>query len=486
MGTINYYYKSEDFTSAIDSGACIDYLQNHTLVQHDETIFYTTDNWNKGDAKMQKEDNKGYKLSIYNITFSKNMRKYLWNTLSGAVIELDEVGEQYLQDFSGKKDNTEYFHMLVNNGCIINSAIDELGRVLSDEQSTMLNSTPERIGFTIAPGMSCNYNCSYCFEMNHRSHVAMDNETIEQVIQYIKSSINTNKSVKRCQLTWFGGEPLLYTATIEKISREVIAFCEQMKIQYQAGIITNGRLLTDLNIKLLKECKVKQAQISLDGMEQSYCLKKGATRQDFYTVIENIKQSCNLIKLNIRINYSPDMNKKDVLDLVDFLLKDNLLDGKIRVYLGFVRDYSLTAEEERNNHRRHIEMETELENHLHDFYGGRNNGLPVPKRRISSCLQVCCANACIGPHGELYRCEHYFGNNKAIIGDVSQGRYCNSFDRKYYKFEHLKKCLQCKFFPLCMGGCLDDHVNKRHVIDCESYCDSLIERKYKQINLINN
>ena len=114
-------------------------------------------------------------------------------------------------------------------------------------------------------------------------------------------------------------------------------------------------------------------------------------------------------------------------------------------------------------------------------YSVRNYGAPYPRRRPTSCLQACRANLCIGPLGEFYRCEHYFGDDKSVIGDIENGLYYNAIDNQFYELKHDSDCKNCKFFPLCLEGCIDDRVKDRRIICCDKYKDSFIQMQINKI-----
>ncbi len=100
-----------------------------------------------------------------------------------------------------------------------------------------------------------------------------------------------------------------------------------------------------------------------------------------------------------------------------------------------------------------------------------------PTRRCTTCLSVCAPNFCIGPNGELYRCEHFLGIEDKIVGDVFSGRYYSDSEIKYLTFKHLDKCLKCNILPICMGGCMNDVVDTDNAISCERFIDQMIDMK---------
>ena len=415
-----------------------------------------------------------YKLSKYNVEFEDNDVVYCWNTYSGACIRLDNDGIEYVKQFNGKSDKSDYFEILKKNGFIVPQVIDETGRVLSEEKSTLQNMSPNRLCFTIAPGLNCNCNCSYCFESENMNGLIMTEEVKRKVIEYIAYRIDKDKSIKILNISWFGGEPLLYIDIIKSMSEEIMRICENHGISYSAGIVTNGLLLDSDMVDVLALHKIKQAQVSIDDSEESFCRVRNKTSQDFKTVLVNIRDASNKIKISVRINADAYSNADRIKRIVDLLYGDYGLYGKVSVNLGFIRNQSISDEEEMENHGKHAELQRYLNEYIFSNYGNACNVVKSPKRRISGCLQSCRANVCIGPEGEFYRCEHYFGDKLARIGDVDNGYYCNGFDNRYYVDTHMEKCLGCAFFPLCMGGCIDDRVNDRRIINCDKMRRGLI------------
>ena len=60
---------------------------------------------------------------------------------------------------------------------------------------------------------------------------------------------------------------------------------------------------------------------------------------------------------------------------------------------------------------------------------------------------------CIGPKGELYKCEHDFGVDEKCIGSITEGIYFSDHFMQYMNQPLPQKCKECKIFPLCLGGC---------------------------------
>lgn len=419
-----------------------------------------------------------YKLSRYNVLFKRNEQSFLWNTLTGALIQVDQGGIDYLDKFSDSETDQEhpYFKVLLKNGCIVDAQYDELGKVLIDEKQTMLESYPYGMHYTIAPGLGCNYHCVYCFEKDRTSYKAMTEAVRDEVINFIIQQAEDNKNLGQLGITWFGGEPLLYLDTIADISKELIRYCDERKILYSAGIVTNGRYLTKEVAKALVQNKVSYVQLAIDGMATQYALSKGADENDFYQTVENLVSSAEIIPITVRINVQEEID--EAVRLTDYLLKDKHLDGKIKIYIAHIRNYdSVNMKENQIRHKKFLENE---KRYMALF--GKNKPYSIeslayikPKRRCTTCLSVCGSNYCIGPEGEFYRCEHFFGNKDCIVGSVKEGRYYSKQEVNYIQFKHLNKCEACKLFPVCLGGCMNDAMNGETAIDCKTFTERMFD-----------
>ena len=88
------------------------------------------------------------------------------------------------------------------------------------------------LSLTIAPTMACNFRCVYCFEQGHYGNHLMDETTQEHLMAFIKRHA---KGIQSLFITWFGGEPLVGMSVIEKLSEQIIAFCDENKINCALG-----------------------------------------------------------------------------------------------------------------------------------------------------------------------------------------------------------------------------------------------------------
>lgn len=418
-----------------------------------------------------------YKLSRYNVIFTRDFGMYLWNTLTGALLTLNEEDVSYLGTFNGMDDGSATFNALKDHGCIIDARYDELGKVLYDEKSVMLNPRPMALHYTIAPGLDCNYNCPYCFEKDRTSQKVMGQDMQDKVCRFIIRAADKCCDLQQIGITWFGGEPLLHMDAIEHISKQLMEYCEQRQIKYSAGIVTNGRFLTRDNAHRLKQLNVEYVQMAVDGMGKAYAKAKGTSPDSFDKVVENIVSSADILPITVRINVTDTID--EAVLLTDYLLREKQLDGRIKTYIAHVRDYSdHNMLRERLSHEHFLQLEKEYMDFFADsggLYSPSSLFYSKPKRRCTTCLSVCDTNYCIGPEGELYRCEHMFGNSTGIVGMIDAGRFYPKNELAYIKHIHPKKCEECQLLPVCMGGCMNDNLSGEVALSCEKFKERLID-----------
>ena len=173
------------------------------------------------------------------------------------------------------------------------------------------------------------------------------------------------------------------------------------------------------------------------------------------------------MKIHIRINVDKE-NKEDIKGILKLLFDENNLDSKIKVYFAQLKGY----EKKVNTCMSAKEFEIvrkEMVDYLIENNWDNSFRISVPSKIATACGAMRNFTCVIGPKGELYRCEHCLGIKEWVIGNVDTGFWHNSVDMKFLKHETQKKCLECKLWPVCAGGCLGDKILNGFMFDCEAY-----------------
>ena len=221
-------------------------------------------------------------------------------------------------------------------GFLVPSNLDENGSYIEVQDKLIYENYPQSVRLTIATTMQCNYRCKYCFEMN-KQRTPMTDETLKDIIAYIRNEIDRNQNLKTLRIKWFGGEPLMNLRCIREISSFVIPYAESKGIKYSAEIITNGYLYTKAVSEELRDYKVDAIQIAIDGFEENYVSVRQAKADAYKKVIQNIEDS--VIPITIRINTNRS-NYKEILALVRKLSTlSSVKNGFNHLMIARVKDY---------------------------------------------------------------------------------------------------------------------------------------------------
>ncbi len=383
-----------------------------------------------------------YKQSFYNINLVED--GYVRGTNEGITpyynIRTGKFG--YIPD---NLDLTNPPQTLLQDGFIIPSHIDEQESYRQAQINAITDDFPKREFITIAVSSKCFYHCPYCFQGSHNTGIDMTDDIIEDTIAFIKKEIDRNHNMEKLGISWFGGEPLTNGGlqAIRKISKEIIPYCEEKGIGYMAILTTNGYNYLPKISTELKQLKVKDVMITVDGLEEDYINTRKAPKDAYKRVLRNIDSS--VIPVRIRINVSKQ-NKDKLHDILEELSKlKSVQEGRNHIIIRRVMHsdiYGFTDDEW-----------LEVCNHREDY----QDVLPIKRNlagvRILPCDTIQKRAIVIDADGYLYRCENYMGNHTKSIGTLKDGyKEGNIMDKDYVCSTITAKCLNCKYLPICCGS----------------------------------
>ncbi|WP_017934094.1 radical SAM protein [Nocardioides sp. Iso805N] len=113
----------------------------------------------------------------------------------------------------------------------------------------------------VLPTEQCNFRCTYCYEDFEIGK--MRPEIVGGVKRLLSRRLD---GLRRLDISWFGGEPLMALDVIEEISRHVTENASGTR--YWSDVTTNGSLLSLPTAARLASYGVSVYQVSLDGPAQ--------------------------------------------------------------------------------------------------------------------------------------------------------------------------------------------------------------------------
>lgn len=401
------------------------------------------------------------KASAYNhLTPSFAPGKYLaFNALSGAFLSLDaeRLGdyESLFASIGAKGHPPEpvrpFQKTLIENGFAIPDDCDEQAEI--DNRYHAGKASSRGLGLTIAPTISCNFACSYCFQSH--SNTRMGDARIDDLLTFVEARLEAGTSLN---ITWFGGEPLGAFDVIEKLAPRLHALAMQRDCSFGHSIITNGYLLTKSRAAFLASIPgFGDAQVTLDGAREHHDIRRPtlAGKGTFDRILDNLEAAVRYIPILVRVNV--DRQNVDGLEnLLDALAERGL--RKVGVYLGHVWHY--TDEVGTTDFLTKQEFATlEAQFKFLKFRKGFAIGAPLPQPKRGAICSADSKNSFVlGPDGGIFNCWNEAHQNAS----QAPGRYSpaagtqpGDVKQQWARYEPSAKseCRNCNVAPLCMTAC---------------------------------
>lgn len=396
------------------------------------------------------------KLSNYNYFVPKENKVIYLNGITSKIFAMSKDEHIRLQVFFQdldlfKQKFPSVFKLFKKWGFIISDSVNELEIIKYRNRKAVFSDRHYML--VINPTLECNFNCWYCYEEHPQG--VMTNETKIKIEKHIQHMIEQEK-ITSLNLSWFGGEPLLYfKEIIYPISLYAKKLCEKNGIPFYNGITTNSFLIDESMVKMMDEISMFSFQITLDGDESRHNkIRNVGGKPTFEKIITNINLLCSKIiqiKIVLRINYDEQTLQRSNLSEV-FNLFEKKHRNKIRV--DFQRVWQTVAS---------IKGENSKLVELHNLCCN----LGYQQAEISSVFNLNTVYTCyadrlyhaeINYDGKVYRCTARGYSDEYVVGELLDNGMIrwdeDKMSKRYGKatFEN-EICLACKYLPLCSGPC---------------------------------
>ena len=222
------------------------------------------------------------KCSEYNYHESNETQHLIYNTLYHSLVRLDEEEYRILEKESF--EHSELCAGFVENGLWVSAELNEQNHYLA--LAAALTGYENRpVSITLATTTHCNARCAYCYEAGISGR-DFDANQIPALLDFIRCRDGANG----VNLNWFGGEPLMNTSFIDRVTEAL----SEDGVSFASFLITNGSLLNDSIIQeRLQAWNVYDIQITIDGTEEVYRQRKNYRNEkdgDYYRLLYNISR----------------------------------------------------------------------------------------------------------------------------------------------------------------------------------------------------
>ena len=358
------------------------------------------------------------KKSIYNWIYKRGSDEIvIYNTYSKAIVSLNEEEfSKYERDALPMDTALE----LKENGIYVEDDFDELHFLKYMHYKAKFSKRIFRL--TIAPTLDCNFDCPYCYE--NRRNGKMSEEVQDALIDFIQNNVTSETSVM--DISWYGGEPLLYPDIVENLGKRIRDIAEKKDIICKMHMVTNGYLLTEKIISMLDNIGVTRIQITLDGMDKNHNMRRPLRngKGTFDRIYENLMLfEESPIVVNVRMNIDNE-NKRDYLTLKEKIR--NLHNNNIKIYPSPVEDIN---KEKVNNISKFMSAQEFDEFTINECGTDFSSDDSIMDDRCCFCHAEMEMSYVVDELGNLFKCWDEVGREEYICANVLNGN-----DVKY---EHL-------------------------------------------------
>lgn len=404
------------------------------------------------------------KPSKYNIyaPFHDGSQSIVYNTRNGVLALVNQSAREALRTqtpFYAEdciKVTEDVLARMVEAGFLIDADINEL--VELEAEYSLLQQDPSVLSLCIAPTYTCNLACPYCYEEGKSSSgKIMDRAIQDKIIEFAKLAYQT-QPYDRIEVQWYGGEPMLAPVAVEHISEELINFCEEHELGYNANMISNATNIGSEEAAMLKRCYVNDVIVTVDGPESEHNKRRpardGSNSYDaVLTGIGNLVRECINVIAMMNTDKVNDPLFDDLNEQLNMRFGIGITRMKLNDYYGTFGngcfsepDFSLM------DHREFSRLQCGRfceEGHEPEEFAALMRPIPLFCKGQSERYY------CIDAMGDVYKCDGHMGRTDHALFNLDEALesgYIPSDLAPLYPFNDVA-CKRCSLLPLCKGTC---------------------------------
>lgn len=391
------------------------------------------------------------KQSKYNCILQDNTGMVIYNAATDQLVALTPQLANIFNEGKAtpekiKAQHAELYDHLLQKGIFVCDDADETEAYIRKREEYERSSGEYTI--TINPTLACNMSCWYCYE-SHKNMPAMSADVKQSVLLLIDKLLADNK-LKKLNLSFFGGEPLLY---FDKVVVDIINHakmqCKAFDAKLSIHFTTNAYLLTDSVLKQLEGLDVS-FQITIDGGKQVHdSVRKTKGGEPTYArIVEHIHQTLSHgFPVGVRFNYTA----KSIPSFIDVVKDFSHLQQEQKQLVNF------TFQRVWQDNEGDADQVGQQVEHIERAF--EQAGLFVNNAK-SYIVPYCYADgvntAVVNYNGDLFKCTARDFAPKSKEGTLAADGTLrwNERLRKRMSIRHgSDTCLQCRIYPICHGGC---------------------------------
>lgn len=381
------------------------------------------------------------------------------NTQAAPFHVFDYDGAQYAIDIENMRASTYKGQILeAQNG-------PEPGRVkppASQERTPIVN-------MALFVTEACNLRCVYCYENKNGSF--MTEETAFQAVDWL---FEQSGSMKKINISFFGGEPFLNFPLIKKTAAYARDKAGRLDKTVGFGVTTNATLLDDDVIEFIRAYDVN-VLVSMDGPRELQDKQRPfADGRGSYDVILPRVRKLLAVKPGTRVHaVLVDDSKTELIksSLSDIGFPEvTLLPASPSLFEEKTQEEAAQAKQARNLDGLLLELEREAQMWLKLIYDRDVASLKqlLSKSQLSQAILALLHNkklryACgagirfiaVSCAGDIYLCHRFVGQEDFKLGSIFEPDLKNQYQES--PLTRVPDCAACYARYYCAGGCKHDN-----------------------------
>lgn len=345
-----------------------------------------------------------------------------------------------------ERKSTILYQQLINAHFIIPDGFDE--KEVTKNMKKRMRYSSSMYQVMINTTLDCNLNCWYCYE-NRVLNSKLQKEVLEAIkrnfeIEYNSARFNTLK------ISFFGGEPFIDFNGIKVLLDYAKSFCENRDIELIADFTTNATLITNEHIQYLKKFKC-HFQITLDGNRNIHNTVK---KDKLNPLTDTYQQTINALHLinseipnrwiAVRVNFD-----NRTLGKIDEIISDIDFLDRTKSYVILKKVWQVLTEKVDKASLFEAIQKFFDKKFLLDYY-------IMPKGCI--CFAERNRYTLFNYDGKIFKCSTIssFDDNEALGKlDLETGYIQWDLTKTAFLLKDMEQeaCLECKWFPVCLGPC---------------------------------
>ena len=321
-------------------------------------------------------------------------------------------------------------------GFILDEETDEQ-ELLEKKYANLCSESQYRL--MILPTYQCNLRCWYCTQ--EHQDLSMTEDTLYEIRRLLEN-IARDPKIKRFQLSWFGGEPLLEYEMVCSLTNYCKEMCEANETEFQCDITTNATLLDCVKIEELSKAGIGHYQITIDGRKDVHDrIKVLGKSSAFDKCLKNVNMIARTTPCTLRFNYTHDnLNPTGIVEDLKTRIKP-----ESRANIRFMI-YKVWQENAENIDFCEVEKLASL---------SAQEGICPELPTIGLCYADSKNFNCIFPNGMVEKCDNESPNSAR--GKLSNGKIIWDKDIPAHIPAHKNSsfpCRECRYLPVCWGPCV--------------------------------